>query len=94
MAQAIVTYQQYEAAAAALLGAQPKGTGFKTGPGVVLLIDGELTYFEPGDAIDEGMPADVAAWDDNPEAEVSALVRAELVQRFTPAEVEAYEANN
>lgn len=86
-------YQEYVAAATALLQDKPKGTGFANGTGVVLLVSGELCYVEDGDKLDDCNQFDASCWDDcTNEAETAAVRNPVFVARFTPAEVAAHEA--
>lgn len=87
------TFQEYEAAAMALLQDKPKGTGFKNATGVVLLVCEELCYVEEGDGLDACGSIDASCWDDcTNAAEFVAVLNPVFVARFTPAEVAAHEA--
>ncbi|WP_199135430.1 hypothetical protein [Delftia sp. ASV31] len=87
----IFTLPGFLAAAHALLAAQPKGTGYRHQEGVVLLLDGELCLFQEGEGIEDPAVCDTSAWEESAAIEVAALKRRELVQRFQPCEVEAFE---
>ena len=89
------TFQEYEAAAMALLQDKPKGTGFKNATGVVLLVSDELCYVEEGDGLDACGSIDASCWDDcTNAAEFVAVLNPVFVERFTPAEIVAYEASD
>lgn len=89
------SYRAYVATARAMLANQPKGAAFMHEGGAVLLLWGELHYVEQRDTLDDAVQGDPSAWDDGLAAiEWERLERRELIQRFTPAEVEAFEAAN
>lgn len=87
------SYAQYEAAAKAVLADKAKGTGYSNGTGVVFLLCDELFYAPEGAALQDCYEGDVSAWEEHSNrAEFKALQNPVFVVRFTPAEVEAYEA--
>ena len=85
-------YADYvQAATAALLG-KPKGTGYHNETGVVLLVGDMLCYVEAGESLRDCSESDASAFDEPTiKHEWDCLQSPVFVERFAPAEVEAYE---
>ena len=89
-----ITYADYVRAAMQLLQDKPKGMGYCSGTGVVFLIAGALHYVEEGECIEDANVGDLSEWDEASSInEFRCLRSPELVQRFAPSEVLAYEQN-
>lgn len=86
------TYADYLQAATAALQDKPKGTGYQNATGVVLLVGEMVCYVEAGEGLWDSSESDASAFDEPTiQHEWNCLQSAIFVERFTPAEVEAYE---
>jgi hypothetical protein len=86
-------YADYVKAAMEALKDKPQGTGYSNGTGVVFVLNGALCYVEEGQELDDAREGDISAWEENSNRnEFDALQSPVFVERFSPEEVEAYEA--
>ena len=85
-------YAEYVNAAKAALADKPKGTGYQSATGVVFLVGDMVCYVEASDGLGDSSESDASAFDEPTIMhEWECLQSPVFVERFTPAEVEAYE---
>ena len=86
------TYAEYVKAATSVLQDKPKGTGYQNATGVVLLVGDMVCYVEAGEGLSNCCESDASAFDEPTiKHEWDCLQSPVFVERFAPAEVEAYE---